>query len=228
MTSQHASAVARPRVRHQSTPHVHSAAPSFDAHGPLAPSSLLRLQRSCGNRAVLRLLIQRDTHDNPADFIHWIQAHDAYTGQISNAEGACAPAAKALGLFLSTQGFAVSYRGILLFPRKCDRTELNRNHFVIVVKIAGSTVVVDPTQGQFAGGAAQVALEGDWKTRFLDLKVRVATAGGVNKTYGAKFNDFEDFDGANGFAKERLRAHDAIAGTVLIPQPAEPSKCTIS
>jgi Dermonecrotoxin of the Papain-like fold len=192
------------------------------------------MQRAYGNRAVQHLLaspsgqlqrtqgafIQRSYKDNPAQFIEWITARDEYKNQISNAEGACATAAKALGPFLAGEDFAPIYRGILLFPRKCDKSELNRNHFVIVVNVAGTNIVIDPTQAQFENGSAQVAVEHDWQATFQGVKVVVATAG-TSKTYGAKFKDFADFDGANGFAKERLKAHDAVDGTVLIAQPPE-------
>jgi hypothetical protein len=181
------------------------------------------MQRTSGNQAVQRWLVQRapivqrDEHDTPLDFIAWIQAQPEYTAQISSAEGQCAPAAQAVGSFLAARGFTVAYRGILLFPPASDRTALNRNHFVLVVTVADQPIVVDPTQGQFLGGAAQVAADETWRAHFVTLKLRVPGPGEgfVHKQYRVKFQDCETFAEANAYAKRAAVRYDAADGTAL-------------
>jgi hypothetical protein len=191
--------------------------------GRPAPDELLWLQRTSGNQAVQRWLaqrawiVQRDEHDSPTDFIAWIQARPEYTARISSDEGQCAPAAQALGAFLAEAGFTVAYRGILLFPPAADRTALNRNHFVVVVTIGDQPIVVDPTQGQFLGGAAQVAADETWQAHFVTLKLRVPgpDEGFVHKQYRVKYQDSATYAEANAYAKRAAIRYDAADGTAL-------------
>jgi len=198
-------------------------------------AAVASLERTIGNQQVQRLLahrfphsnrtgatqsiIQRTIHDNPAEFIPWLQGRLEYTSRISNNEGACAPAAQSIGAFLAAQGFAVRYRRILAFPNQAGAG--NRNHYVVVVNIGGANIVVDPTQGQFQGGAAQVALENDWIDRMGTVKLRVAVGGTVHapifahRKYRMKYQDFAAYPAATAYGGQGGIAYDAAAGTVL-------------
>ncbi|GIV97758.1 MAG: hypothetical protein KatS3mg057_2415 [Herpetosiphonaceae bacterium] len=205
----------------------------------LEAKDLLSLQRTLGNQAVQRLLeqralqqsgrpalqgrtvqtnqlqVQRTYRDNPDEFISWIQEQEFYTSQIRALEGSCAGAAKTIGNALAERGFSIQYRGILVFPPNKASIKLNRNHFVVVVTINGTKIIIDPIQSQFEGGHAQVAKEDEWIRQFKKVKVQMP----VKPKDEMKFvkvklrcSDFNDFASANNYAKNRAVSYKDASG----------------
>jgi len=184
---------------------------------PRQGNPLLALQRTIGNHATTALIVQREFDDNVDDFIKWMLAHDSYTMYRGGGEGECSPAAKAIGEALTKHSIAHVYRGLLGFAPDTHRRELNRNHFVVVATVAGSQVVIDPTQSQFQGGAPQVASEADWTKQFKLVKVKVLNPGQDPEflTFRFKYVEGKAFEDANNFAKNRLVRYDKAEGTDL-------------
>ncbi len=184
---------------------------------PRQADPLLDLQRTIGNHATTALIVQREFNDNADDFIKWMLAHDSYTTYRGGGEGECSTAAKALGEALTKQSIAHVYRGLLGFAPDTHRRELNRNHFVVVATIAGTRIVIDPTQSQFKDGSPQVASEADWTKQFKLVKVKVLNPGKDPEfvDFRFKYVDGKTFEDANTFAKNRLVRYDKAEGTDL-------------
>ncbi|WOD37085.1 DUF4157 domain-containing protein [Nodosilinea sp. E11] len=160
--------------------------------------------------------IQRDKHDNPSDFIKWIEQDKTYLKWNTKNEGDCAPAAKEIGALLANNNFTVFYRGILAFGK--TRRDGNRNHFVIVVLVNGKKIVVDPTQGQFIGGEPTVTYDELWRKNFQNVKIRwlnLDTEKFEEVQRGMKFIDCATFAEANSYARDWKTGYDAASGIVL-------------
>lgn len=224
-------------------------------HGPgldLLRDAAIGLSRSAGNRAVAKWLaprstqritprlvphgpdptyrhggevtIQRITHpaSSAKEFIDWIQETTEYKNQVSNEEGACARAARSIGPWLTGLGYSVEYRGILFFS---SSNALNRNHFVVVVRIGDELVVVDPTQGQFEKGAAQVAYHNDWLKRARGLIINNRVDRCLERR-PARYVDRKTFDEANAYASNATSRFGDAQGQV-IAESVKTVGCTI-
>jgi len=170
--------------------------------------------------------IQRNERDNPDDFIAWIQLQPDYTKYAGREAGQCAPAARDIGDFLTMAGFAIQYRGILIFYHKYSQRQKkavadNKNHFVIVAKIAGVDIVIDPTQNQFEGGSPQVAREGEWIARFANLSSQHLHGEGFEYfNLPKKYVDRATFAEANEYAKQGGMLFADAPGTHIGPDPS--------
>lgn len=158
-----------------------------------------------------------------------ILADPNYTKWAGMPAGECAPSAKAIGAWLGGLGYQVQYRGIVMVcpplgPRgKNGRLERdlnlvsrsNMNHFVVVVSVGGTDVIIDPTQSQFDGGAPQVDLEPAWTTRLQSLICK-GHKGAELYIRPSKYLDAGTFEAANEFARSQS-AYGDIGGVALRP-----------
>lgn len=87
-----------------------------------------------------------------------------------------------------------------MYHERPSGKSLNYNHFVVLVTIGRTVVVLDPTQGQFKGGSAMVAKEDAWLNRFQ--KVQTNTLDGLQQL-PSQYKDTASFEEANAFATRR-------------------------
>ena len=164
-------------------------------------------------------VIQRNEHDNADEFIAWIKKQTVYQQHVKPERGHCVTAAAAIGAFLEENGFAVTYRGILLYDERAGRT--NANHIVVLVTLKnGEIVVVDSTQGQFEGGNADgmVSKDSSWRENFQNLMV---DQGDKVLLLPSKYKDCGNFEDARTFLlKTHYRFAKSDDGASVLVAPA--------
>lgn len=162
------------------------------------------LQRTIASQTS-HAIIQRDEYDDPNDFMAWFKKHEVYTKSLSNNGGDCAPSAKAIGAFLEGmfkgRDVTVAYRAISFLTPFGHPAASNMPHFVITVTWGETTVVIDPTQEQFAGGKNQIADQAAWEAGFAGLPTTFSDPEfkQIPAVTPKIYDDFKTFDEANKF-----------------------------
>ena len=141
--------------------------------------------------------------EKPSSFINWLEHHPGYLEWAGQGAGACITSAEAMAEFLGGIFKDVKVIGILAFAAS-DVTKV-ANHFVVVVKIGGEDIVVDPTQIQFLGGNPQIATETTWRQRLRTVKIAFSGSD-YEPAQAIKIKDFGSTAEALKFAGEKRRA----------------------
>jgi len=145
---------------------------------------------------------------NPANFIGWLETHPEYLKWAGQGAGACTTSAEAMEEMLKAAFDDVRVIGLLAFAAS-DPSKV-ANHLVVVVKIAGQDIVIDPTQIQFLGGNPQIAPKAAWRQRLQAVKIAFSGTD-YEPAQVIKVKDCASYAAAIAFAGEARRSSVQLA-----------------